>query len=57
MTDKDFIGNRGLNDYTANNANTNTKKKFVEPKKVAMCIASYSPMDVTSKITSNTTNK
>lgn len=48
MDAKDFIGNRAMNDYTANKPQNqlNNKKKFVEPKKVAMCLWSDSPMEV-----------
>lgn len=34
-------GVRALNDYTADKVNP--PKKFVEPKKTAFCISSYSP--------------
>ena len=48
MEAKDFIGNRAMNDYTANKpySKTDKKKKFVEPKKVAMCLWSDSPMEI-----------
>ena len=45
MNDKDFIGPRALNDYTANRVNNSQSKKWVEPKKVAMCIGTNSPME------------
>ena len=45
MEDKDFIGPRALNDYTANKAKNAQPKKWVEPKKVAMCIGSNSAME------------
>lgn len=37
----DKLLHRALNDYTANK--TNQPTKFVEPKKTATCISSYSP--------------
>lgn len=48
MEAKDFIGDRAMNDYTANKpySKTDKKKKFVEPKKVAMCLWSDSPMEI-----------
>jgi hypothetical protein len=45
MEDKDFIGPRALNDYTANRVKNPQPKKWVEPKKVAMCIGSNSAME------------
>jgi hypothetical protein len=45
MNDKDFIGPRALNDYTANRVNNSQPKKWVEPKKVAMCIGCNSAME------------
>ena len=48
MNDKDFIGNRAMNDYTANLSEAtrnNMKRKFVEPLKSTMCIANNSAME------------
>ena len=45
MKDKDFIGPRSLNDYTANKAKNAQPKKWVEPKKVALWIGSNSAME------------
>lgn len=45
MKDKDFIGPRALNDYTANKAKNAQPKKWVEPKKVALWIGSNSAME------------
>ena len=43
MNDKDFIGQRAMNDYTANKVKP--PKKWIEPKKIAMMIGSNSPME------------
>ena len=43
MEDKDFIGPRALNDYTANKANDTTDAKWEQPRKVAMCMGVSSP--------------
>jgi hypothetical protein len=45
MKDEDFIGPRALNDYTANRVVNPQPKKWVEPKKVAMCIGCNSAME------------
>ena len=54
-----FIGPRAMNDYTANLSETtrnNMKRKFVEPLKSAMCIATSSAMEP-SLINKYTTKK
>lgn len=52
MEDKDFIGPRALNDYTANQVNDTTNTKWEQPRKVAMCMGVSSPgmaIDTTHK--------
>lgn len=56
MKDTDFIGNRALNDYTANYSKSK-KKKFIEPKKVDICIWSSSPMEVNNIKNKRSTTK
>lgn len=47
MNDKDFIGNRAMNDYTANNPTIKQDKNWKEPEhKSAICIFTDFPMDV-----------
>ena len=47
MNDKDFIGNRAMNDYTANNPTNKQDKNWKEPEhKSVICIFTDFPMDV-----------